>query len=153
MRRLLKYPRTQKIRRIKTPSFKSKSNPQGAPQKRGVCLRLYILTPKKPNSAKRQVARIGLCSKKKVTAYIPGKGHTLQKFSTVLVRGGKTQDLPGVKYKIVRGVLDLDGILARRKSRSKYGTKKWTHKILTYSGVKGRKIDPALKLFHYFGRI
>jgi small subunit ribosomal protein S12 len=124
IRRLLKDPRVKKIRRTKTLAFKTASIPHGAPQRRGVCLRLYILTPKKPNSAKRKVVRIALRSKRTITAYIPGKGHNLQKFSTVLVRGGRTPDLPGLKYKVVRGALDLQGILARRKARSKYGTKK-----------------------------
>jgi small subunit ribosomal protein S12 len=154
MRRLLKDPRVKKNRRTKTLAFKTASIPQGAPQRRGVCLRLYILTPKKPNSAKRKVVRIALRSKRTVTAYIPGKGHNLQKFSTVLVRGGRTPDLPGLKYKVVRGALDLQGILARRKARSKYGTKKWVHKILVKYGEKGVRLLPrTFRLYHHLGRI
>jgi small subunit ribosomal protein S12 len=94
------------------------------PQKRGVCVRVYTTTPKKPNSALRKVARVRLTNGMEVTAYIPGIGHTLQEHSMVLVRGGRVKDLPGVRYHIIRGSLDALGVDDRRKSRSKYGTKK-----------------------------
>jgi small subunit ribosomal protein S12 len=94
------------------------------PQKRGVCVRVYTTTPKKPNSALRKVARVRLTNGMEVTAYIPGIGHNLQEHSVVLVRGGRVKDLPGVRYHIIRGSLDALGVEDRRKSRSKYGTKK-----------------------------
>src|SRR5579862_3441584 len=97
---------------------------QGCPQKRGVCLQVKTMTPKKPNSALRKVARVRLSNGKEVTAYIPGIDHNLQEHSIVLVRGGRVRDLPGVRYHIVRGVLDASGVEARRRSRSKYGAKK-----------------------------
>lgn len=97
---------------------------QGCPQKRGVCVRVYTTTPKKPNSALRKVARVRLTNGIEVTAYIPGVGHNLQEHSVVLVRGGRVKDLPGVRYHIIRGALDASGVEGRRKSRSKYGTKK-----------------------------
>jgi len=94
------------------------------PQRRGVCTRVYTTTPKKPNSALRKVARIRLTNKMEVTAYIPGVGHNLQEHSIVLIRGGRVKDLPGVRYHIVRGTLDTLGVSDRRRSRSKYGSKK-----------------------------
>jgi small subunit ribosomal protein S12 len=94
------------------------------PQKRGICTRVYTATPKKPNSALRKVARVSLTNGFKVTAYIPGEGHNLQEHSTVLIRGGRVKDLPGVRYHIIRGVLDTSGVENRSNSRSKYGTKK-----------------------------
>lgn len=94
------------------------------PQRRGVCVRVYTTTPKKPNSALRKVARVRLTNKYEVTSYIPGEGHNLQEHSVVLVRGGRVKDLPGVRYHIVRGSLDTTGVDKRKKSRSKYGTKK-----------------------------
>ncbi len=97
---------------------------RGCPQKRGVCVRVYTTTPKKPNSALRKVARVRLTNGIEVTAYIPGIGHTLQEHSVVLVRGGRVKDLPGVRYHIIRGSLDATGVEGRRRSRSKYGTKK-----------------------------
>ena len=97
---------------------------QGCPQKRGVCVRVYTTTPKKPNSALRKVAKVRLTNGYEVIAYIPGEGHNLQEHSIVLVRGGGAKDLPGVKYHIVRGALDTAGVADRRKSRSKYGAKK-----------------------------
>ena len=96
----------------------------GCPQRRGVCTRVYTTTPKKPNSALRKVARVRLTNGIEVTAYIPGIGHNLQEHSVVLVRGGRVKDLPGVRYKIIRGALDAAGVQDRRKSRSKYGAKK-----------------------------
>ena len=94
------------------------------PQKRGVCTRVYTTTPKKPNSALRKVARVKLTSQVEVTAYIPGEGHNLQEHSIVLVRGGRVKDLPGVRYKIVRGALDTQGVKNRKQARSRYGAKK-----------------------------
>ena len=96
----------------------------GSPQRRGVCVRVYTTTPKKPNSALRKVARVRLTSGYEVTSYIPGIGHNLQEHSVVLVRGGRVKDLPGVKYHIVRGKFDLQGVEGRKSSRSKYGAKK-----------------------------
>lgn len=97
---------------------------QGSPQKRGVCVRVYTTTPKKPNSALRKVARVRLTNQIEVTSYIPGVGHNLQEHSVVLIRGGRIKDLPGVRYHIVRGTLDTLGVHDRKKSRSKYGTKR-----------------------------
>ena len=94
------------------------------PEKRGVCTRVYTATPKKPNSALRKVARVRLVNGHEVTAYIPGEGHNLQEHSIVLIRGGRVKDLPGIRYHIIRGVLDAQGVANRRKSRSKYGTKR-----------------------------
>jgi small subunit ribosomal protein S12 len=97
---------------------------QGCPQKRGVCVRVYTTTPKKPNSALRKVARVRLTNGIEVTSYIPGVGHNLQEHSVVLIRGGRVKDLPGVRYHIIRGTLDSIGVQERRQSRSKYGAKK-----------------------------
>ena len=97
---------------------------QSSPQKRGVCTRVYTQTPKKPNSALRKVARVRLSNGEEVTAYIPGEGHNLQEHSIVLVRGGRVRDLPGVRYHIIRGVLDSQGVADRKQARSKYGAKK-----------------------------
>ncbi|WP_457644744.1 30S ribosomal protein S12 [Persephonella sp.] len=97
---------------------------EGNPQKRGVCVRVYTTTPKKPNSALRKVARVRLSNGYEVTCYIPGIGHNLQEHSIVLVRGGRVKDLPGVRYKVIRGALDAAGVKDRRQSRSKYGTKR-----------------------------
>jgi len=97
---------------------------QGCPQKRGVCLQVKTTTPKKPNSALRKIARVRLTNGIEVTAYIPGEGHNLQEHSIVLVRGGRVKDLPGVRYHIIRGALDAQGVQNRRKSRSRYGTKR-----------------------------
>lgn len=96
----------------------------GCPQKRGVCVRVYTTTPKKPNSALRKVARVRLTNSMEVTAYIPGVGHNLQEHSVVLIRGGRVKDLPGVRYHIIRGTLDAAGVADMKKSRSKYGVKK-----------------------------
>ncbi len=106
-------------------SFKSKSPAlQSSPQKRGVCTRVYTTTPKKPNSALRKVARVRLVSGIEVTAYIPGEGHNLQEHSIVMIRGGRVKDLPGVRYHIVRGTLDTQGVQDRKQARSKYGAKR-----------------------------
>ena len=103
--------------KTKAPALKA------CPQKRGVCTRVYTVTPKKPNSALRKVARVRLSNKQEVTCYIPGVGHNLQEHSIVLIRGGRVKDLPGVRYHIVRGSLDTQGVADRRRSRSKYGAK------------------------------
>ena len=97
---------------------------EACPQKRGVCTRVYTVTPKKPNSALRKVARVRLTNGMEVTSYIPGEGHNLQEHSVVLIRGGRVKDLPGVRYHIIRGVLDATGVSERRQSRSKYGAKR-----------------------------
>lgn len=115
---LIRKGRTFKRSKTKTPALK------GAPQRRGVCTRVYTNNPKKPNSATRKVARVRLTSGVEVTAYIPGIRHNLQEHSMVLVRGGRVKDLPGVRYKIVRGVHDTAGVKDRKKARSRYGTKK-----------------------------
>jgi len=111
----------RKRKRIKA----KKKNPalQGNPQKRGVCTRVWTMTPKKPNSALRKVARVRLTNGMEVTAYIPGEGHNLQEHSIVLIRGGRVKDLPGIRYKIVRNILDTAGVEGRKKARSKYGAK------------------------------
>jgi small subunit ribosomal protein S12 len=109
----------------KRPKYKSKSPAlKGSPQRRGVCTRVYTTTPKKPNSALRKVARVRLTTQIEVTAYIPGVGHNLQEHSIVLVRAGRVRDLPGVRYKIIRGTLDTAGVKDRKKARSLYGAKK-----------------------------
>jgi small subunit ribosomal protein S12 len=109
--------------RKKVPKKKSAPAMESCPQKRGVCLRVYTVTPKKPNSALRKVARVRLTTGKEVTGYIPGIGHNLQEHSIILLRGGRVKDLPGVRYHIVRGTLDTVGVQDRKKSRSRYGTK------------------------------
>lgn len=106
---------------LKTKSVKLK---RGAPQKRGVCVKVTTMTPKKPNSAVRKIARVRLTNGFEVNAYIGGEGHNLQEHSVVLIRGGRVKDLPGVRYHIVRGTLDLEGVKDRKKARSKYGTRK-----------------------------
>jgi len=115
---LIKHGREKKKRKSKAPAL------EGNPQKRGVCVRVYTVTPKKPNSALRKVTRVRLSNGIEVTAYIPGEGHNLQEHSIVLVRGGRVKDLPGVRYKVIRGALDTAGVQGRRQSRSKYGAKK-----------------------------
>jgi small subunit ribosomal protein S12 len=109
----------------KVPKVKTKAPAlKGSPQRRGVCTRVMTFTPKKPNSALRKVARVRLTSQVEVTAYIPGEGHNLQEHSIVLVRGGRVKDLPGVRYKIVRGTLDTAGVKDRKQARSRYGAKR-----------------------------
>jgi small subunit ribosomal protein S12 len=115
---LVRKPRKKQTTRTKTPVLES------CPQKRGVCLQVKVMTPKKPNSALRKVARVRLSNGKEVTAYIPGEGHNLQEHSIVLVRGGRVRDLPGVRYKIIRGVLDTLGVSNRKQARSRYGAKR-----------------------------
>jgi small subunit ribosomal protein S12 len=118
IQQLVRKGRKRQIKKKKCPDL------DASPQKRGVCLRVYTTTPKKPNSALRKVARVRLTNGREVTAYIPGIGHTLQEHSVVLVRGGRVKDLPGVRYHIVRGTLDSTGVGGRNQSRSKYGAKK-----------------------------
>ncbi len=115
---LVRHGRQRKVVKTATPALKS------SPQRRGVCTRVYTTTPKKPNSALRKVARVRLSSGTEVSAYIPGEGHNLQEHSIVLVRGGRVKDLPGVRYKIVRGALDTQSVKGRKQGRSKYGAKK-----------------------------
>lgn len=112
---LIKKGRTAQIKKSKTPALKA------CPQKRGVCVRVYTTTPKKPNSALRKVARVRLTNGIEVTSYIGGEGHNLQEHSVILLRGGKVKDLPGVRYHIVRGSLDTSGVNGRKQARSKYG--------------------------------
>ncbi len=116
---------SQLVRKGRTKTFKKSATPalKGAPQKRGVCTRVYTTTPKKPNSALRKVARVRLTNGMEVTSYIPGIGHNLQEHSIVLIRGGRVKDLPGVRYKVVRAALDTSGVSDRKQARSKYGTK------------------------------
>jgi len=118
IQQLVRKGRQTKPDKSKTPALK------GSPQRRGVCTRVYTATPKKPNSALRKVARVRLTSGVEVTAYIPGEGHNLQEHSIVLVRGGRVKDLPGVRYKIVRGALDAAAVGDRKQARSRYGTKR-----------------------------
>ena len=115
---LVRKGRHDKVAKVKTAALK------GSPQRRGVCTRVYTTTPKKPNSALRKVARVRLTSAVEVTAYIPGEGHNLQEHSVVLIRGGRVKDLPGVRYHILRGVLDTQGVKDRKQRRSKYGAKR-----------------------------
>ncbi|MDI9408668.1 MAG: 30S ribosomal protein S12 [Candidatus Pacebacteria bacterium] len=115
---LIRTPRTPKRVRNKVPALES------CPQKRGVCTRVYTTTPKKPNSALRKVARVRLTNGFEVTSYIPGEGHNLQEHSVVMIRGGRVKDLPGVRYHIIRGTLDTQGVKDRKQRRSKYGAKR-----------------------------
>ena len=115
---LIKYGRKKPLKKTKVPAMES------CPQKRGVCTRVYTTTPKKPNSALRKVARIRLTNGFEVTSYIPGEGHNLQEHSVVMIRGGRVKDLPGVRYHIIRGNLDTQGVNDRKQRRSKYGAKR-----------------------------
>lgn len=115
---LVRHGREVEVVKSKSPAM------QNCPQRRGVCTRVYTTTPKKPNSALRKVARVRLTTGVEVTAYIPGEGHNLQEHSIVLVRGGRVKDLPGVRYKIIRGALDASGVNKRKQARSRYGAKK-----------------------------
>ena len=128
IQQLVRLNRTKMINTTKAPALKS------CPQRRGICTRVYTTTPKKTNSAIRKVARVKLTSGFEVTAYIPGEKHSLQEHSIVLVRGGRVKDLPGVRYKIIRGALDCTGVKDRQQSRSKYGAKKQVAGV-----VKGAK--------------
>ena len=129
---LVRKPRRRRTKKFKSPALRYSYNSlknrmsvdSGSPQRRGDCVQVRTQTPKKPNSALRKVARVRLTNGMEVTAYIPGEGHNLQEHSLVLIRGGKVRDLPGVRYHIVRGALDAAGVTGRKKSRSKYGSKK-----------------------------
>lgn len=128
---LVRKSRKKKLKRVKTPalgevysSIDRVAKPLDSPFKRGVCVAVKTMTPKKPNSALRKVARVRLSNSREVTAYIPGEGHKLQEHSIVLIRGGRVKDLPGIKYTIVRGHYDLEGVDGRIKGRSKYGTRR-----------------------------
>jgi small subunit ribosomal protein S12 len=115
---LVRKPRKKKAFKTKTPAMK------GCPQVKGVCLKVYTTTPKKPNSAMRKVAKVKLSNKNEVIAYIPGEGHNLQEHSVIVIRGGRVKDLPGVRYHIIRGCLDTQGVKNRKQARSLYGVKK-----------------------------
>lgn len=128
---LIKRPRTLARKKSKSPAMtfvtntiKNRITHTDSPYKRGVCLKVTTMTPKKPNSALRKIARVRLTNGMEVTAYIPGEGHNLQEHSIVMIRGGRVKDLPGVRYHIVRGVFDASGVSARKRGRSKYGAKK-----------------------------
>lgn len=128
---LIKKPRKKSKNKTKTPALKKNFNTLNlrasylnSPQKRGVCIKVSTTTPKKPNSALRKIARVRLTNGMEVTAYIPGIGHNLQEHSVVLIRGGRVKDLPGVRYHVVRGILDSEGVDNRKQGRSKYGVKK-----------------------------
>jgi small subunit ribosomal protein S12 len=129
---LVRKPRKKVTKKTKAPALRYTYNSlsgrrnasKGSPQKRGVCTKVSTVTPKKPNSALRKIARVRLSNGMEVTAYIPGEGHNLQEHSVVLIRGGRVKDLPGVRYHIVRGTLDTQGVSNRKQGRSKYGTKK-----------------------------
>lgn len=118
VQQLIQSVRKKPVKKIKSPAL------QACPQRRGICTRVFTTTPKKPNSAIRKVARVRLTTGFEVTAYIPGIGHNLQEHAVVLIRGGRVKDLPGVRYKIIRGTLDTAGVRNRHQSRSKYGVKK-----------------------------
>ena len=118
IQQLIRKPRRAPVARNKVPAM------QESPQKRGVCTRVYTTTPKKPNSALRKVAKVRLTNGFEVVSYIPGEGHNLQEHSVVMIRGGRVKDLPGVRYHIIRGVLDTQGVSKRRQRRSKYGAKR-----------------------------
>jgi small subunit ribosomal protein S12 len=115
---LVRKPRKSKASKQKTPAL------EGCPQKRGVCTRVYTTTPKKPNSALRKVARVRFTNGFEVICYVPGEGHNLQEHSVIMARGGRVKDLPGVRYKIIRGVLDTQGVQNRKQARSRYGAKR-----------------------------
>ena len=130
---LVRHGRTPVVKKTKAPALRFRFNAlksrtmrsaKGSPQKRGVCTQVRTVTPKKPNSALRKVARVRLTNQIEVTAYIPGEGHTLQEHSVVLIRGGRVKDLKGVRYHIIRGALDAGGVKDRKRGRSKYGTRK-----------------------------
>ncbi len=129
---LVRHGRKRVVKKTKTPALRFVRNTlqnkvyrgTGSPQKMGVCVQVRTITPKKPNSALRKVARVRMTNGMEVTAYIPGEGHTLQEHSVVLIRGGRVKDLPGVRYHIIRGALDATGVSGRQRGRSKYGTKR-----------------------------
>jgi small subunit ribosomal protein S12 len=131
IKQLIKKPRKKSKKRTKTPALgfgfnvlKNRPKEYSSPFKKGVCLKVFTVTPKKPNSALRKVARVRLTNGMEVTAYIPGEGHNLQEHSIVVIRGGRVKDLPGVRYHVVRGILDTAGVEGKKQERSKYGTKR-----------------------------
>jgi small subunit ribosomal protein S12 len=137
-----RMPTIQQLVRKARTIIKAKSKSRAldsCPQKRGVCTRVYTTTPKKPNSAMRKVAKVRLTNSTEIIAYIPGEGHNLQEHSIVLIRGGRVKDLPGVRYHIVRGSLDTAGVDGRKKSRSKYGTKRPKPGAVAAPAAKGKK--------------
>lgn len=145
IQQLIKKPRKISRKKPKTPALwksfnvlKNKPKRASSPFKRGVCVKVYTVTPKKPNSALRKVCRVRLTNGMEVTAYIPGEGHNLQEHSVVLIRGGRVKDLPGVRYHVVRGVLDTQGVEGRMQKRSRYGAKK-----IKTSGPSTSKEAPA----------
>lgn len=127
---LVRMGREKVVEKTKSPALRA------CPQKRGVCTRVYTTTPKKPNSALRKVARVRLTNGVEVTAYIPGEGHNLQEHSVVLIRGGRVKDLPGVRYHVIRGTLDAQGVAGRNQGRSKYGTKRQKQQAAKAGGKK-----------------
>src|SRR5512137_671779 len=141
---LVRHGRRKILRRTKAPAMRIGFNSlkrrptksKGSPQKRGVCILVKTMTPKKPNSALRKIARVRLTNHMEVTAYIPGEGHNLQEHSMVLIRGGRVKDLPGVRYHIVRGTLDSQGVEKRRRGRSKYGAKRPKAEAAGKAGAK-----------------
>jgi len=138
IQQLVRKGRTQLVDKSKAPALDS------CPQRRGVCVRVYTTTPKKPNSAMRKVARVKLVNQKEVNAYIPGEGHNLQEHSIVLIRGGRVKDLPGVRYHIIRGALDASGVEGRLASRSLYGAKR-PKKGAPVKGAKGAPVKGGKK--------
>jgi len=124
IQQLVRKGRNKNVEKSKSPALDS------CPQRRGVCVRVYTTTPKKPNSAMRKVARVRLTNSKEVNAYIPGEGHNLQEHSLVMIRGGRVKDLPGVRYHVIRGALDTSGVEGRAQSRSKYGAKRPKKKVV-----------------------
>ncbi len=134
---LVRLGRKSKWRRCKTPAL------HGAPFHSGVCIRVYTTTPKKPNSALRKVAKVRLCNGSEIIAYVPGEGHNLQEHSMVMVRGGRVKDLPGVRYHLVRGLLDLKCVENRREARSKYGTKRPTKAELAAAAAAVKAVKAA----------
>ena len=138
---LVRKARHPKATKAKTPALR------GAPQKRGVCTRVYTTTPKKPNSALRKVARVRLTNQMEVTSYIPGEGHNLQEHSVVLIRGGRVKDLPGIRYKVIRAALDTAGVSDRRQGRSKYGAKKAWRRIRCRAALKSPFASPTRMRF------
>lgn len=148
IQQLIKKPRKTIKKKPKAPALwksfnllKNKPNRAHSPFKRGVCTKVYTVTPKKPNSALRKVCRVRLTNGMEVTSYIPGEGHNLQEHSVVLIRGGRVKDLPGVRYHVVRGILDTQGVEGRRQKRSRYGVKK--EKVSKVSSGGGNSESPA----------
>ena len=151
---LVRKKRKRKVKKSRSPALQRSFNtlkhkpvkyPKGSPFKRGVCVKVSVTTPKKPNSALRKIARVKLTNKMEVTAYIPGIGHNLQEHSIVVIRGGRVKDLPGVRYHVVRGVLDAAGVSDRKRGRSKYGAKRPKAKDLEIKVNEEVKVDDKAK--------